>query len=183
MDQNANQDYKVFGGLLLVWYWCLIIGGILALLTMVIPALLSIAVSFLIGIVYLVGILISIITVCISAAFYIKAAIQLKARNLQFFDTYVNGILITFAGAIASSLLTITSIAGIGNFIGSVVGSIFGLAIGLGLSIMYFSKSVRVNTYFGERPVQKSRYWNWIKLLPSFITSETMPDPNNLQNK
>jgi predicted amidophosphoribosyltransferase len=41
---------------------------------------------------------------------------------------------------------------------------------------MYFSKSVRVNVYFSGRPLHSSQYWPWIKMLPSFIISESMPD-------
>ena len=177
MDKNQNQDYTTFGGWLMVWYWCLIVGGILILLSMVIPALISIAVSFLIGIIYFAGVMVSIVSVCVSAVLDIKAAVQMKARNSQFFDTLLLGMLVSLGGGIISNLLMIRSTFGVGRFIGSTVGSIIGLAIGLCLCVMYFSKSVRVCTYFGGRPLQDSRYCNWIKLLPEFIISDAMPDP------
>ena len=174
MNENQNQDYSVLGGWLLVWYWCLIAGGVLILLSMALPALISLAASFLIGIVYAVGILVSIASVCVSCLFNIKAAMQLKARNSQFFDTLLLGMLISLAGGIVSNLLTIRSAYGISSFIGSTIGSVVGVAISLCLCIMYFSKSVRVNTYFSGRPLHNSQYWNLIKLLPDFITSDTM---------
>ena len=180
-NQNPQQDYTVFGGWLLAWYWCLIIGGVILLLSMVIPALISIAASFLLGVVYAVGVLVSVVSVCISAVFEIRAAIQLKARNPKFFDTFVLGLLISLGGGIVSNILTITSAYGVGRFVSSTIGSVIGVAIGLCLCIMYFSKSVRVNTYFSGRPLKSSQYWNWIKILPNFIISETMPDPAKMQ--
>jgi len=180
-NQNPNQDYTNLGGWLLVWYWCLIIGGVLILLGMALPALISVAASFLVGIVYTVGVLVSIVSVCISAVLDIKAATQLKARNPQFFDTLLHGMLISLGGGIISKLLMIRSAYGMGSFIGSTIGSFFSVAISLCLCIMYFSKSVRVNIYFNGRPLQSSRYWNWIKVLPSFIISDAMPDPNKMQ--
>ena len=177
---DKNQDYTTFGGWLLLWYWCLIVGGILILLTMLIPALISIAASFLIGIVYAAGILVSIASVCVSAVLDIKAAIQMKARKTQFFDTLLLGMLVSLVGGILSNLLTIRGAYGVGRFIGSTIGSIIGVAIGLCLCVMYFSKSVRVNVYFSGRPLQDSRYWNWIKLLPQFIISDAMPDPSKM---
>jgi len=181
MAENSNQEYTNFGGWLLAWYWCLIVGGIILLLSMVLPALISIAASFLIGIVYAVGALVSIGSVCISAVFEIMAAMQLKARNPKFFDTFLLGMLISLGGGIISNLLMIRSAYGVGSFIGSTIGSVVGVAIGLCLCIMYFSKSVRVNVYFNGRPLQQSKYWNWIKILPSFIISDTMPDPSKIQ--
>ena len=178
MVNNSNQDYTIFGGWLLVWYWCLIIGAILILLSMAVPALIAIAASFLIGIVYAVGILVSMVSVWISAVFDIKAAIQMKARDPKFFDTFLLGTLIFLGGGIISDFLTIRSFYGVASFIGSVIGSVIGVAISLCLCIMYFSKSVRVNTYFNGRPLQDSQYWNWIKILPDFIISDTMPDPS-----
>ena len=177
-NQNPTQDYTIFGGWLLVWYWCLIVGGAILLLSMVVPALLSIATSFLIGAIYTIGILISVVSVCASAVFEIKAAIQMKARNPKFFDTLVLGVLISLGGGIISNVLMIRSVYGVGSFIGSTIGSIIGVAISLCLCIMYFSKSVRVNTYFGGRPLQNSQYWNWIKILPDFITSDTTSGPS-----
>ena len=171
MAENSNQNYTIFGGWLLVWYWGLIVGGILILLSMVLPALLSIATSFLIGILYTIGVFVSIISVCISAVFEIKAAIQMKARDPKFFDTLVLGMLISLGGGIISSLLSIRSAYGVGSFIGSTIGSVIGVAISLCICIMYFSKSVRVNTYFNGRPLQNSQYWKWIQLLPGFIIS------------
>ena len=164
----------------MVWYWVLIVGGILILLSMVIPALITIAASFLIGIVYAVGILVSIASVCVSAVLEIKTAIQLKARKSQFFDILLLAVVVSLVGGILSNLLTIRGVYGVGRFIGSTIGSIVGAAIGLCLCIMYFSKSVRVYVYFGNRPLQDSRYWNWIKLLPQFIISDAMPDPSKM---
>ena len=181
MAENSNQDYTSFGGWLLVWYWCLIIGGILTLIGMVLPALISIATSFLVGIVYAAGVLVSIVSVCIAAVFYIKAAIQMKARNPMFFDTLLLGMFIFLCGGIISGLFMIRSAYGLGGFIGSTIGSVVGFAIGLCLCIMYLSKSVRVNTYFNGRPPQNSRYWDWIRILPDFIISDTVPDPSKMQ--
>ena len=181
MNEDLNQQYKVFGGWLLVCYWCLIIGGVLTLLTMALPALLVIAVSFLTGFVYAIGKLISIASTCVAAVFYIKSAMEMKARKPQFFDTFLYGAVISLGGGVLSGLLTIRSAYGIGSFIGTTIGSVIGLAIGLCLSVMYFSKSVRVNVYFEGRPLQKSRYWNWIKILPEFIISDAMPDPSKIQ--
>ena len=181
MNENQNQDYSVFGGWMLVWYWGLIVGGILLLLSMVLPALFSIAASIMIGIVYLLGILINIASVCVSAVFEIKAALQMKARNPQFFDTFVLGMLISLGGGIISSLLRISSVFGIGSLISSAVSSIVATAVSLSLCTMYFSKSVRVKVYFSGRPLQSSKYWNWIRMLPDFIISENMPDPGNFQ--
>ena len=180
-NSNPNQNYTIFGGWLLVWYWCLIIGGILTLISMALPALLSIAASFVIGIVYATGILVSIGSVCVSAVFNVKAATEMKARNPQFFDTLLLGMFVSLGGGIISNLLMIRSAYGVGSFIGSTIGSIIGVAISLCLCIMYFSKSVRVNVYFGGRPLQNSQYWNWIKILPDFIISDTMPDPSKIQ--
>ena len=170
-NQNPAQDYTVFGGWLLVWYWGLIIGGIIILLSMVLPALISIGLSFWIGAVYFVGVLVSILSVCVAAVLNIKVALQLKARNPRFFDTLVLSMLIALVGNIVSSILMIRGIYGLGSFIGSLIGSIIGVAVGLGLCIMYFSKSVRVKTYFSGRPLQNSRYWKWIQRLPDFIIS------------
>ena len=180
MDNNQNNDYTVLGGWLLVWYWGLIVGGILILVSMVLPALLTIAASFLIGVIYALGILVSIASVCASAVFEIQAAIQMKARKPQFYDNILLGTLISVAGGIISNLLKIRSVYGVGSFISSTIGSVFGAAIGLCISIMYFSKSVRVNVYFGSRPLLASKYWNWIKLLPQFIISDAMPDPSKM---
>ena len=177
-NQNLNQDYTRFGGWLLVWYWGLIVGGALVLLSMVLPALLSIVASFFVGIIYAVGVLISIVSICASAVFYIMAALQLKGRNSQFFDTFLFGMLISLGGSIISSLLMIRSVSGVGRFIFSTIGSVIGVALSLCLCIMYFSKSVRVNTFFGGRPLQSSRVWDWIKILPDFIISDTMPSPH-----
>ena len=138
---------------------------------MVVPALISIAASFLIGIVYAVGILVSIVSICLSALLDIKAAMQMKARNSQFFDTLLLGMLISLGGGIISKLLTIRSFAGVGGFISSTIGSVFAVAISLCLCIMYFSKSVRVSVYFESRPLQNSQFWSLIKLLPDFIIS------------
>jgi len=181
MTENSNQDYTIFGGWLMVWYWCLIIGGILTLLSMALPALISIGLSFLIGTIYAVGILVSIAAACIYAVFNIKAATELKARKPQFFDTLLLGTLILLGGGIVSSLLTIRSAYGVGGFIGSTIGSVILTAVGLCLCIMYLSKSVRVNTYFGGRPLKNSQYWNWIRILPEFIISDTALDPNKVQ--
>ena len=181
MNGNSNQDYTVFGGWLLVWYWGLIAGGILILLSMLLPALISIAASFLIGILYLVGILISIASVCISAGLNIMAAMQMKAGKPQFFDTILFGMAVSLGGGILSSLLTIRSVYGVSSFIGTTISSVIGTAIGLCLCIMYFSKSVRVNVFFNGRPLHSSRYWNWIKLLPDFIISDTMPGSDKMQ--
>ena len=180
MNENQNQDYTKLGGWLLALYWCLIAGGILMLLSMVLPALLSIAASFVVGIVFAIGTLVSVVAVCISAALSIKAATQLKARNTQFFDTLLLGTFVSVGGSIASSLLMIRSAYGIGRFIGSTISSIIGMAIGLCICIMYFSKSVRVKTYFNCWPVHNSQYWNWIKILPEFIISDIMPDPSKI---
>jgi len=181
VNSNSNQDYSVLGGWLLVWYWCLIVGGVLTLLSMALPALISIASSFLVGIIYAVGRLVSIASACISAVLNIKAASQLKERSSQFFDTFVLGTLVSVGGGIIASFLSIRRISGIGSFISSTIGSLVAAAIGLCLCIMYFSKSVRVNTYFSGRPLQSSQYWNWIKILPDFIISDAMPDPSQIQ--
>ena len=170
---NENQDYTNFGGWLLVWYWCLIVGGVLMVLNMVLPALLAIAASFLIGPVYAVGSLVSIASICVSAIFEIKAAIQLKARDARFFDTFLLGAFISLGGGIISNLLMIRGAFGAVGFVSSAIGSIVGAAIGLGLCIMYFSKSARVYTYFSGRPVQYSQHWSWIQKLPAFIISDT----------
>ena len=39
---NQPEDYTQFGGLLLLWYWGLIAGGVLIILAMVIPSLISV---------------------------------------------------------------------------------------------------------------------------------------------
>jgi hypothetical protein len=182
MNQNTSQDYTVFGGWLLVFYWCAIISGALTLLLMGLPALIGITASFMIyGLVYGIGTSVLIVSICIAAAFFVKSAIEMKARKPQFFDTLMLALLINIGGGIVSGLLTIRSAYGIGSFISSTIGSIIGFAIGACLVIMYYSKSVRVKVYFSGRPVQSSRYWNWIKLLPPFIISESMPDPNKIQ--
>ena len=181
MNQNQNQDYTIFGGWLLVWYWCLIVGGVLMLLGMVLPALFTIIASFTLGMVYAVGLLISIVAVCISAVLDINAALQMKARNPRFFDTLLFGMLVSVGGGIVSNLLMLRSFRGIGGFISSTLGSVIGLAIGVCLCVMYLSKSVRVHTYFGGRPVQSSQYWAWIRLLPEVILSDEMPDPSKMQ--
>ena len=183
MPENQSQDYTVFGGWLLVWYWCLIVGGVLTLLSMAIPALFSIAASFLVGIIYAVGLLISIASVCVTAALNIKAATELKARKPQFFDTILRSTVISFCGGVLASLFQIRSAYGVGGFISSTIGSIIGTALGLCICIMYFSKSVRVNVYFGGRPLQSSQYWDWIKILPTFIISEAMPDSSKIQQQ
>jgi len=181
MNQNVNNDYSTFGGWLLVFYWCSIVGGALVLLTMALPALIGIAASFLFGPLYGAGILLSVATSCASAVFFIKSAIELKARKTQFFDTLVLALLINVCGGILSNLLTIRGVYGVGSFITSTIFSIIFFAIGVCLYIMYFSKSVRVKAYFDGRPLQNSRYWNWIKLLPNSIISENMPDPSKMQ--
>ena len=169
---NENQDYTVLGGWLLVWYWSLMVGGILMLLMMVLPALLTIVSSFLIGFIYALGILVSIAASCVSALFDIQAALQIKARNPKFFDTLVMGMFISFAGDIASSILKIRRFSGIFRVFSNAIGSAIGIAISLCICIMYFSKSVRVETYFEGRPIRESAYWNWISMLPGSITGE-----------
>ena len=173
-NQNPEQDYTVFGGWLLVWYWGLIIGGAIILLSTALPALITIVASFLIGFVYAIGILVSVVSVCISAVLEIQSAIQLKARNSKFFDTFMLGVLISVGGSIISSILTIRSVSGISRFIGSTVGSVISAAICLCLCIMYFSKSVRVSVYFESRPLQNSQFWSLIKLLPDFIDRKSV---------
>ena len=168
-NQNPEQDYTVFGGWLLVWYWGLIVGGAIILLSTALPALFSVVASLLIGFVYAIGVLVSVVSVCISAVFEIQAAIQLKARNSKFFDTFMLGVLISLGGSVISNILMIRSISGISRFIGSTIGSVIGAAVCLCLCIMYFSKSVRANVYFECRPLQNSQYWSLIKLLPDFI--------------
>ena len=179
-DSNWNRtnsgDYDSFGGWLMVWYWCLIVGGAMMILFTGLPALIWFFGSFVNGFMFAVGTLVSLASVVASAVFDIKAALQLKARNPKFFDTFLHGVLISIGGTILSSLFQINGIAGVGSFIGSTIASLFGLAISLCLCLMYFSKSVRVLTYFGGRPVQRSRYWHLIKLLPPFVISDTMPD-------
>ena len=175
MNENSNQQYSSFGGWLMVWYWCLIIGGVLTLLGMALPALIAIFAGF------RISSLVSIASVCVSAVFYIKCATQMKARNPKFFDTFLFGMVINVGGGIVASLLSIRSAVGVGAFLGSTIGSVIGTAIGLCLTIMYFSKSVRVGVYFEGRPLQHSQYWNWIKILPEFIISDTMPDPTKIQ--
>ena len=169
---NGNTDYQIFGGWLMVFYWCSIIGGIIVLLSMAVPALISIAASLLIGVIYAAGILVSVLASCVSALCNIMAAVKMKARNPQFFDTFVLGMIVSLVGSVLSGLLKISGPFGFGSFIGGVIGSVIGIAIGLCLCVMYFSKSVRVNVYFGGRPLRKSRYWDLIKGLPAFIISE-----------
>ena len=147
---------------------------------MVIPALVTIAASFLTGIVYALGLLISIAALCVSAVFQIKAAGQLKARNPQFFDSLLFGVVINIAGGLVSGVLMIRSVNGIGRFISSTIGTAASFALSSCLCIMYFSKSARVYGYFGGRPLQQSQYWNWISLLPDFIISDAMPDPSQM---
>lgn len=177
---GQTEDYTQLGGFLLVWYWCLMIFGVLLILASVIPTLVSLASLFFYGIVYFLGILLSLLASVVFAIFCIKAAGQLKARNPQFFDTYVTAQLVYLAVNIVANLLQISGPYGVGSFISVTIGSIIGLAIGLCLSIMYFSKSVRVGVYFGCRPLHYSRFWAWIKILPDFIISDSMPDPNNI---
>lgn len=177
---NENQKYLNLGGVLLAWYWCLIVGGVLTLIGIV-PALISIVASFVVGVVYAIGALVIIVSVCVSAVFNIKAAQQLKARNPQFFDTFLVGMFISVGGGIVSNLLQIRGVYGISGFITATISSIIGATISLGICIMYFSKSVRVKTYFGGCPLHNSQYWNWIKLLPDFIISDVMPDPSKMQ--
>jgi len=186
MDENPkpmgpNQDYQNFGGWLQVWYWCLIIGGVFTLIGMVIPALFSIVASFIVGFIYALGVLISVGATCVSAVFNIRAASQLKARKPQFFDTFMFGMIISLGGSIISSLLQIRSASGVGSFIGTTIGGVIGVGIGVCLCVMYFSKSVRVNVFFGGRPLKNSIFWSWIKILPEFIISDTMPDPSKIQ--
>ena len=181
MSENQGKNYVEFGGWLLVWYWCLIIGGIIVLLSMVIPALISIAASLLIGVLYTLGVLVSVVSVCVTAIFEIKSAVQMKARNTQFFDTLLLGTLITLAGGIVSSLLMIRGVGGVIGFISSTIGSIIGFAVGMGLCIMYFSKSERAYVYFNGRPLHNSKYWNLIQRLPAFIIAEPVPNSGNRQ--
>lgn len=181
MNENQNQNYTNLGGVLLAWYWCLIVGGVLSLISMAIPALISIAASFIIGVVYAIGALVTIVTVCVSAVFNIKAAQQLKARNPQFFDTFVMGMFISIGGGIVANLLQIRGAYSISSFVTGTISSIIGVTISLCICVMYFSKSVRAKTYFGGYPLHNSQYWNWIKLLPDFIISDVMPDPSKMQ--
>jgi len=149
------------------------------LVSMVVPAVISIAASFAIGALYAIGALISIVAVCLAAVFEIKAAIQMKARETKFFDTFMLGVLISFGGGILANILMISSVYSVGTFISSTISSIIGTAISLCLCIMYFSKSVRVKTYFGCRPLQSSQYWNFIKVLPDFIIADTASESSN----
>ena len=174
---NQNQDYTVFGGWLLVWYWCLIAGGILTLAVMALPALFSIVASLLRGPLYLIGVLVSIAATGVSVALNIKAAMQMKARNAQFFDTLVLSMLVSVGGSIVSSLLT----KGIVGLITGVIGGAIGFAIGMCLCVMYFSKSVRVNTYFGGRPLKQSKYWEYIQKLPDDIIADPVQNSTNTQ--
>ena len=179
--QAPPQDYNVFGGWLLVWYLILIIGSSINLLASGLAGLIALGVSFIVGPLFGIGSLINIAATIAFAIFAIITAIQMKARNRQFFDNFIMGFLIITVGNILSSLLQIRSAFGVGNFIGTLVGILIGAAIGLGLYIMYLSKSERVKVYFGGRPLESSKYWNWIRLLPNFIISEEVPDPNRMQ--
>ena len=179
--QAPPQDYNVFGGWLLVWYVLLIVGSILNFLGSGLVGLIAIGTSFIFGPLFGIGSLISIGSTIAFAIFAIMTATQMKARNRQFFDNFIMGFLIITVGNILSSLLQIRTAFGVGNFIGTLIGILIGAAIGLGLYIMYLSKSERVKVYFGGRPLESSRYWGWIRLLPNFIISEEVPDPNRMQ--
>ena len=177
MDQNYDH-FKTFGGWLLVFYWFSIVGGALTLLTMALPSLIGITASFMyIGAIYGVGVLVNVVSTAASSVFYIKSAIEMKARKPQFFDTLVLALLVMVFGGIISDLLTIRSARGIGGFVSFTIFTLILLAICLCIYIMYFSKSVRVKVYFEGRPLHNSKYWIWIKLLPAFIISESMPEP------
>jgi hypothetical protein len=182
MYEHLNPEYKKLGGILLAFYWCSIIGGGLYLLVMALPALIGISVSFLLGFLYGVGVIVSFGAALLSVVFLIRSAIQLKARNPQCFDTFIQSFLILFCGEILSDLLKIRGVYGVGSFISSTIFSIIFFTIAMCINIMYYSKSVRVKVYFDCRPVHLSRYWNWIKLLPEFVTSDSMPDPSKLSS-
>ena len=179
MNENPNQDYTILGGWLLVWYWCLMVGAILILVSMALPALFSISASNYFG-KFVAGMLVSIAAACVYAVFNIKAAMELKARKPQFFDTIVLGMLILLGGGIISKFIMLRSAFGVTGLIGSTLLNVIGMAIGLGLCIMYLSKSARVNTYFGERPLKTSQHWHWIRMLPDFIISDAAFDPSKL---
>jgi len=182
---SGNQDYKNFGGWLLVWYWLLIIGGILGIITTAWVGLYGLYASYQLrylyaysslyssrigigfGPAYIIGILVRIATWAIAAVFWIRSARQMKARQPRFFDTFMLGTLIFLGGSIVSSLFY-----GVVSFISSLFLGVIFTAIGLGLVIMYFSKSVRVKVYFSGRPLHKSKWWDRIKKLPEFIIGE-----------
>jgi hypothetical protein len=178
MYEHLNPEYKRLGGILLAFYWCSIIGGGLYLLVMALPALIGITLSFLLGPLYGFGIIVRIGATLVSVIFLIRSAMQLKARNPQCFDTFIQSFIILLCGEVLSDLLTIRGAYGIGGFISSTIFNLIFFALAVCINIMYYSKSVRVKVYFDCRPVHISRYWNWIKLLPEFITSDSMPDPS-----
>jgi len=184
-SEIQNKDYEVFGGWLLFFYWGSIIGGVFLVIGLLLGLMGTITAAAAyraasayaeilgysgyraIGATYIISALVSIASSAVAMVFYIRAAIQMKARNSRFFDTYVMAAVISFGGSIISSLFT-----GIGSFIGSIIWGVIGFAIGISLVIMYFQKSVRVKVYFSGRPLHDSKYWDKIERLPDFITSE-----------
>ncbi|MCL1914729.1 MAG: hypothetical protein FWG10_12850 [Eubacteriaceae bacterium] len=172
MSSNQSQDYSVLGGWLLVWYYGLFAGGVLTLVFVGLPALLAVLGSFAIGIFYAVGTIVSIASSCLAALLDIRAAKLLKERDPKFFDMLVNAQVITVGGGVVASFLQMLSRGRFFSFISSTLSSALGLVVGISLTVMYLSKSVRVNTYFGGRPVRDSAYWSLISMLPDFIISE-----------
>jgi len=172
MAAGTSGD-KDFGGWLLFFYWGSIIGGILLVIELLLGLLGTITAASAAEILgysgyttYIISALVSLASSAVAMVFYIRAAIQMKARNSRFFDTYVIAAVISFGGSIISSLFT-----GIGSFIGSIIGGAIGFAISISLVIMYFQKSVRVKVYFSGRPLHDSKYWDKIERLPRFIIS------------
>jgi len=151
------------------------------LLGSVLPALIGLAASFLFGPMRAIGMLVNLGADCIVAVLFIKSARELKARKPQFFDTLVLALVINVVGYILYSLFNLRGVSGVIGLITSTIVLSIALAISLCIYIMYYSKSVRVKVYFDGRPVHNSKYWNWIKLLPAFIISETATGPNNTQ--
>jgi len=180
---SQNRDYKTFGGWLLVFYWCAIIGGILWVVTSLAGLLAVISTRTAYAGVYsilgrygyggytsryFISALVNIASAGIASLLFIRSVIQMKARDSRFFDTLTLGMLISCGGSVVASLLS----SGVTGFISSIIFTAIGFAIGMALTIMYFQRSVRVKVYFGGRPLHDSKYWDKIARLPDFIISE-----------
>jgi hypothetical protein len=88
----------------------------------------------------------------------IKLFLMIQKKDTGFLNFYETAILLNMGiiiiaaimfGMYTQSMLGVFSSYAFGRIIGSVVGILIFVAIGFGIWLSYFSKSVRVRTYFG----------------------------------
>lgn len=169
-----NNDYKVFGGWLQVFYIGGLVSSILVLLTSLFSFIGSIAILFF-SFRYGISQIVSLVGTVAGAVIMFRAISQMKNGNYAFYDTYVLYYLVLAGTNIISDVINL-SVSGI-------VISVLSAAIGLCLYTMYFSKSVRCGVYYdGKRPVNNSRYSNILRQLPAFIISDEPIGGNNNAN-